>query len=87
MDKETQTHNYNIAAVMAASGLKFWENNMADGFEVRAARILTAIIKSEPRLMSEYLDRYCIEAHEAEQQRIAQHEQLEKNRMPKRAGW
>ena len=86
MTVETKTKPYDIAAVMAISGLRFWENNMGTGFEIRAARILTQMIKANRRLMSEYLDRYCTDAREAEQQRLAQREQLDKNRMPNGRG-
>ena len=86
-DKEVKSHQYDVAAVMAMSGLKFWENNVSDNFEHRAARILTQMVKADRVLMNEYLDRYCIEAHEAELRRVSQRDELEKTRLPKRAGW
>lgn len=80
LDKSRQ---YDVAAAMALSGLRFWESNMQDNFEIRCARIMANMIKNNRQLLNEYLDIYCIEAHET----ARRHEELEKERLPKRSGW
>jgi len=89
--KEFKTRQYDIAAVMALSGLRYWECNASKEFQARTARILTNMLKENPDLINRYLDLYCLDVQKNKVEGLPHKEfidDLSSEKLPRRQkGW